>query len=139
VETFCRAGQAIDKNMAHAHCMLGTQGYKYTLSEHVILTVFSLQQWLHEGASVLRFTYEFLVMLGFGIGHARLPHFIASLVPPLPRIFQTEFNYVGPTRKHNNFLLLNYCHRCHSHIINQHDSGLLKTNVSQEKCLVFTL
>ena len=26
----CKAGQATDDNMAHAHCMLDTYGYKYT-------------------------------------------------------------------------------------------------------------
>jgi len=30
VKKYCRAGQAIDDNMAHAHCMLDTWGYKYT-------------------------------------------------------------------------------------------------------------
>jgi len=25
---YCKAGQATDDNMAHAHCMLDTQGYK---------------------------------------------------------------------------------------------------------------
>jgi hypothetical protein len=29
VETYCRAGKATDDNMAHAHCMLDTYGYKY--------------------------------------------------------------------------------------------------------------
>ena len=28
---YCRAGQATDDNMAHAHCMLDTYGYKNTL------------------------------------------------------------------------------------------------------------
>jgi len=28
---YCRAGQAADDNMAHAHCMLDTYGYKYTI------------------------------------------------------------------------------------------------------------
>jgi len=27
----CRVRQASDDNMAHVHCMLGTQGFKYTL------------------------------------------------------------------------------------------------------------
>ena len=27
---YCRTGQATGDNMAHAHCMQGTQGYKYT-------------------------------------------------------------------------------------------------------------
>jgi len=32
VEKYCRAGQATDGNMAHAHCMLDTWGYKHTLT-----------------------------------------------------------------------------------------------------------
>jgi len=48
VEKYCRAGQATDDNMAHAHCMLDTLGYQYTHSGCVILTAFLLQQWLHE-------------------------------------------------------------------------------------------
>jgi hypothetical protein len=32
VEKYCRAGQATDDNMAHAHCMLDTKGYKHTLT-----------------------------------------------------------------------------------------------------------
>jgi len=28
VEKYCTVGQATDDNMAHAHCMLNTQGYK---------------------------------------------------------------------------------------------------------------
>jgi hypothetical protein len=40
--------------MAHAHCTLGTYGYKHTLSEYVILIAFPLQQWLRELTSVLR-------------------------------------------------------------------------------------
>jgi len=31
VEKYYRAGQDTDENMAHAHCMLDTQGYKNTL------------------------------------------------------------------------------------------------------------
>jgi hypothetical protein len=31
VEKYCRARQATDDNMAHAHCMLDNSGYKYTL------------------------------------------------------------------------------------------------------------
>jgi hypothetical protein len=40
---YCRAGQATDDNMAHAHFMLDTWGYKHTLSEYVILIAFLLQ------------------------------------------------------------------------------------------------
>jgi len=31
VEKYRRAGQPTDDNMAHAHCMLDTEGYKHTL------------------------------------------------------------------------------------------------------------
>jgi hypothetical protein len=41
---YCRSVQATGDNMAHAHCMLGTQGYKYTHSDCVILIAFPLQQ-----------------------------------------------------------------------------------------------
>jgi len=30
-EKYCRVGHATDDDMAHAHIMLNTQGYKYTL------------------------------------------------------------------------------------------------------------
>ena len=54
LEKYGRALQATADNMAHAHCMLGNEGYSHT--EYVILTPFSLQQWLHERASLLRYT-----------------------------------------------------------------------------------
>jgi hypothetical protein len=57
-EKYCRAGQATDSNMAHAHCMLDTKGYKRTRSVCVIFTACPLQQrLLHECASILRFKY----------------------------------------------------------------------------------
>jgi hypothetical protein len=31
VEKYCRAGQTTDDSMVHAHCMLGTEGYRHTL------------------------------------------------------------------------------------------------------------
>ena len=34
-----------------------------TLSEYVTLTVFPLQQWLHERASILRYTYIACLLL----------------------------------------------------------------------------
>jgi len=30
VEKCCRAGQATNDSMVHSHCMLDTEGYKYT-------------------------------------------------------------------------------------------------------------
>jgi hypothetical protein len=41
--------------MAHALRMLDNLGYKHT--EYLTLTVFPRQQWLHECASALRYTY----------------------------------------------------------------------------------
>jgi hypothetical protein len=39
----------------HAHCMLHTSGHKYTF--RICKTAVPLQQWLHERASMLRYTY----------------------------------------------------------------------------------
>jgi len=55
VEKNCRAGQATDDNMAHAHCMLDALVYKHTL--RIRNTAFPLQQWSHERTSMLRYTY----------------------------------------------------------------------------------
>jgi hypothetical protein len=45
-------------NMAHAHCMMDTEGYKHTPhSDCLILVVFPLQQRLHEHTPVWRHTY----------------------------------------------------------------------------------
>jgi hypothetical protein len=57
VKNYCLEGQITYDNMAHAHCMLDTQGYKYTHSGCVTLIAFPLQQWLHECALVLRYKY----------------------------------------------------------------------------------
>jgi hypothetical protein len=65
VGRYCRAGKATDDNMANAHCMLDTYGYKqthtythtHTHSGCVILIAFPQQHWLNEGASMLRCTY----------------------------------------------------------------------------------
>jgi len=68
VEKYFRAGQVIDGKTAHVHCMLDTYGYKYTHSDCGILIVFPLQQWLHERASMLRYTYiGSLVLFGDGL------------------------------------------------------------------------
>ena len=63
MEKYCRAGQNTDDNMAHAHCMLDTQDYKYTHSGCVILIAFPLQHWLHERASKLLSTYIACIVL----------------------------------------------------------------------------
>jgi len=57
VEKHCTAGKATDDKMAHAHCTLDAYGHKYTHAGCVILFAFTLQQWLHERVSVLRYTY----------------------------------------------------------------------------------
>ena len=54
MEKYGRAGQPTDDNMAHARCILGTYGYKNTLRMCII--VFPRQQWLHERASILRYS-----------------------------------------------------------------------------------
>jgi hypothetical protein len=58
VEGNCRAGQATNDNMAQAHCMLDTKAtHTHTHSHYVVHTAFPLQQWLHERASLLHYTY----------------------------------------------------------------------------------
>jgi hypothetical protein len=57
VEKYCTSGQARDDNIAHAHFMLDTEGYKHTLTECVIFIAFPLQQSLHERATMSRYTY----------------------------------------------------------------------------------
>jgi len=57
VEYVCRTGQATDDNMAHAHCMMDTNGHRERHSEYVIITAFPLQQWLQERASMIRYTF----------------------------------------------------------------------------------
>jgi hypothetical protein len=49
---YLTAGNATDDNTAHEHSMLDTN----THTEYVILIDFPLQQWLHERASMLRYT-----------------------------------------------------------------------------------
>jgi len=49
------ARQATEDNMAHAHCMLDTQGYKHAHSGCVILI--HVLKWLYESSSMLRYTY----------------------------------------------------------------------------------
>ena len=55
MEKHSRAGHDTDDNMAHAHFTLDTEGYKH--SEYVTRIAFLLQQWSHESASMLRYTY----------------------------------------------------------------------------------
>ena len=56
VEKHCTVGQTRGDSAAHAYFMLYTYGYKHN-SEYVIFIAFPSQQWLHERASVLRYTY----------------------------------------------------------------------------------
>ena len=52
----CRSGQAINDNMAHAiACWIPS--VRNIHWECVIITGFSLQKWLHEGRSMVRYTY----------------------------------------------------------------------------------
>ena len=55
------ARQATEDNMAHAHCILDTQGYKYAHSACVILI--RVLKWLYERSPVLRYTYSTLPVL----------------------------------------------------------------------------
>ena len=69
MEKYSRAGQATDKNMAHVHGVLDTEGYTHihththahTHSEYIILTAFPLQQWLrlHKSPGLVRYLQRY--------------------------------------------------------------------------------
>jgi len=59
-----RAEYAADDNMAHAHYMQDNHDYRHTLR---IVIAFPLQQWLHERALLLRYTY--IVLFPFRYRH----------------------------------------------------------------------
>jgi len=61
VEKYCRAGQATDDNMVHAHCIPKATN---TCSEYVIFIVFSLQERLQERVSMLHYT-----CIAYLVGH----------------------------------------------------------------------
>jgi hypothetical protein len=54
VEKHHRAGQAVDDNMAHAHCMLDTN----KISDYATLNAFLLQLWLQKRSSIRRAQVE---------------------------------------------------------------------------------
>ena len=56
VHSLGQVGQATGENMAHAHCMLDTQGYNHPVC--VTFTALPLKHWLHERSSLLRYTYS---------------------------------------------------------------------------------
>jgi hypothetical protein len=62
VEKYCTAGHATDDNMAQRIAWWITKATD-THSEFVTLIAFPLQQWLHERASMLRYTYSTLAVL----------------------------------------------------------------------------
>jgi hypothetical protein len=55
VDKFCRSGLVTDDNTAHAHCVLDTYVYIYTLRMYTTCCL-PLQQCLHECASLLCYT-----------------------------------------------------------------------------------
>jgi hypothetical protein len=62
VAKYCTAVVATDANTTHAHCKLDSYGYKHTL-KYVMFIDISLQQWLNERASMLRYTYIACVVI----------------------------------------------------------------------------
>jgi hypothetical protein len=58
VEKYGTAGQAIDDNVIRrVRFACSISKATNTHAQYVILTAFPLQQWLHERASILRYTY----------------------------------------------------------------------------------
>ena len=76
MEKCSTGGQATNDDMEHPHFTLGTRGYKHT--QYVLLISFTLQKWLHEHVSVLRYTYSTLpALLNY-----KLPKFEIIFNPP---------------------------------------------------------
>ena len=84
LEKYCRAGQ-----VTMTIWRMPIAGYKSTNSGSVIVIVFPLQQWLHESASVLPFTYKVvqiwpglftLVYTQISPGHILTTLYVAYLV-----------------------------------------------------------
>ena len=92
VEKYCVAGQTTQDNMAHAHCMLDTLGYKHALSWRVILTAVPMQQSL---ASQCYLTSHCPSLLLFSIifnGIFRCGNDANCGYPPLLRIMGGKIN-----------------------------------------------
>jgi hypothetical protein len=69
VEKYGRDGEAIDDNVAHAHCMLDNKCTD-THSKYVTLIALPRQQWLRERVEMLRYTTVpiLLIVLGSFLG-----------------------------------------------------------------------
>jgi len=63
-----------DDNMVHRHFTLGTQGYKHTLLEYVILIAFPMQQWLYKAP--LHYVIHTLPILFKIVGNVLLQRYL---------------------------------------------------------------
>ena len=70
---YCTAGQTTD-DMAHAHCVLDTQGYKH--SAYAMRISFPLQKWVCERALILHVHCLYCLMAG--LSYNRLQKFYFS-------------------------------------------------------------
>ena len=93
VVEYCRAGEATDDNMAHAHFTLDTQGYKHTLSKYVILIAFLLEQWLLERATMLRCTYVACLVISccLQVGHMEISQIFTTKLQCSIRLCRQPF------------------------------------------------
>ena len=65
VGKYCRAGLATDDNRGHALCMADNNLYRHTLRICNIYSFFLRQQWLLQGASLLRLYVRCLFLSGY--------------------------------------------------------------------------
>jgi hypothetical protein len=89
-EKYCRAGQATDDNMAiRIACWIPKA--TNTLWDYVILIAFPLQQWLHERASMLNYTYIACIVLKLSsVLPAGLHFFVSRKILILLSEFRTK-------------------------------------------------
>jgi hypothetical protein len=98
VEKFCTAGQAID-NIRHMRVACWVPKATNTHSEYVVLIAFPLQQWLHESASLLRYTY-IVCIVQFSLEESR------EEIPRLGRFETLQWGLLNTERRQFKWMLL---------------------------------
>jgi hypothetical protein len=98
VEKYCGAKQATRDNTLHVHCTLNTLGYNYTLKLRNTYC-FSLQEWLQEHASTLRYMCTAC--------HVLITLFFVTI--KLNAFYQTSYSLNMFESKHKVSLSLSLC------------------------------
>jgi len=71
VKKYGRAEQGIHENMAHAHCMLDTSGYKHTLRVYKTYYISTAKtvEWTHLNVTI--YIYIYIYIYNFYLAHSK--------------------------------------------------------------------